>query len=134
MIYGVHALAPDASPGQRLCYARRAMRLSQEDVARLLRLQIHIIQALEEDNFEKVPSSLYVRGYLRAYSRLVKVAEEEIMLCYNNLNSLVEPVLNANKPSLAVPAKCKRQRYGLWLGLGLMTITLLGILLSIFWL
>jgi cytoskeleton protein RodZ len=135
MIYGVHALAPDASPGRRLCYARKAMRLSQDDVARLLRLQIHIIQALEEDNFEKVPASLlYVRGYLRAYSRLVKIAEEEIIACYNNLNILIEPVLNISKPSLTAPKKRKLQRYGWCLGISCMAIALVAILLSIFWL
>lgn len=138
MIYGVHVLAPDASPGQRLRYARQAMRLAQEDVSRLLRLQKHIIQALEEDDYEKVPAPLFVRGYLRAYARLVKVAEEEVIACYNNLSGVIkEPLAQAaQRPSALNQPQAKQRPYAKWwLGLGLLCLLLTTcVLFCLFWL
>lgn len=138
MIYGVHVLAPDASPGQRLRYARQAMRYTQEDVSRLLRLQIPIIQALEEDNYEKVPAPLFVRGYLRAYARLVKVAEEEVIACYNNLSGVIKEPFSPQvpRPSTFNQPQAKQWPYvSLWLGIGLICLLFtIGVLFCLYWL
>lgn len=138
MIYGVHVLAPDASPGQRLRYARQAMRLTQEDVSRLLRLQMNIIQALEEDDYEKVPAPLFVRGYLRAYARLVKVAEEEVIACYNNLSGVIKelPTQAAQHPNALNQPQAKRWLYAKWwLGIGILCLLITtSVLFCLFWL
>jgi cytoskeleton protein RodZ len=74
---------PDVSlPGQRLRETREAARMSLEEVAHHLHLDVQIIKSLEEDNYEKLPSAIYISGYLRSYARLLKLPEKEIVSAY----------------------------------------------------
>ncbi len=59
------------SAGSLLRRGRERKELEIKDVAHRLNLQQEIIHALEADEFHKLPSSLYVRGYLRSYAKLV---------------------------------------------------------------
>ena len=76
------AQAPtEVSPsfGQRLSSARRALNLSQEQVAAELRLKVSLIQALEEEDYSRLPTRMYIAGYLRNYARLLKVPVEPFL-------------------------------------------------------
>ena len=74
---------PEVSlPGLRLRESREAARMSREEVAHHLHLDAQIIKALEEDNYEKLPSPIYICGYLRSYARLLKLPETEIVAAY----------------------------------------------------
>lgn len=61
--------------GVRLKAAREAQGLSTRDVAQRLRLDAHVIEALEADDLERLPARTFVRGYLRNYARLVGLDE-----------------------------------------------------------
>ncbi len=62
--------------GARLKAAREARGLERKDVAQRLRLNVHIIEALETDDLERLPARTFVRGYLRNYARLVELDEK----------------------------------------------------------
>lgn len=62
--------------GARLMAAREARGLDRKDVAQRLRLDVHIIEALETDDLERLPARTFVRGYLRNYARLVELDEK----------------------------------------------------------
>ncbi len=62
--------------GARLKAAREARGLDRKDVAQRLRLDVHIIEALETDDLERLPARTFVRGYLRNYARLVELDEK----------------------------------------------------------
>ncbi|HSW93751.1 MAG TPA: helix-turn-helix domain-containing protein [Gammaproteobacteria bacterium] len=64
--------------GAHLKAAREARHLTQKDAASQLHLNPSMIEMLESENFEKAPSSTFLRGYLRAYARLLNFSEEEI--------------------------------------------------------
>jgi cytoskeleton protein RodZ len=61
--------------GVRLKAAREAQGLSTRDVAQRLRLDTHVVEALEADDLERLPARTFVRGYLRNYVRLVGLDE-----------------------------------------------------------
>jgi cytoskeleton protein RodZ len=61
--------------GARLKAAREKRGLNRKDVAQRLRLDEHIIEALETDDLERLPARTFVRGYLRNYARLVELDE-----------------------------------------------------------
>lgn len=61
--------------GVRLKAAREARGMSERDVAQRLRLDLHIVRALEADDLERLPALTFVRGYLRNYARLVGLDE-----------------------------------------------------------
>lgn len=69
-------------PGERLRTTREAGRMSRDEVAQHLHLDVQIIIALEQDNYQKLPSPMYVCGYLRSYARLLKLPETEIVAAY----------------------------------------------------
>jgi cytoskeleton protein RodZ len=60
-----------ASPGKRLRIARQAKGLSHSEVAAHLHLSSAIVQALEQDDHDRLPGPVFVRGYLRNYARLL---------------------------------------------------------------
>lgn len=70
---------PRMWPGKRLREAREAKNLSREQAARQLHQDVSIIQALEEDDYGRLPGKTYVLGYLRSYARLLKLPEDEII-------------------------------------------------------
>lgn len=73
---------PDALrvwPGHQLREAREAQGRSQLEVARELRLDIGIIQALEQDNVDALPGPTYLYGYLRSYARLVNLSPDALI-------------------------------------------------------
>ena len=56
-------------PGHLLRQAREEQGLSQKETARDLHLTSKVINAIEEDNFELIPSFVFARGYIRSYAR-----------------------------------------------------------------
>jgi cytoskeleton protein RodZ len=61
-----------------LARAREAQNLSVSDVARQLKLSVHQVEALEADEFHKLPGPVFVRGFVRNYARLVKLDPEQL--------------------------------------------------------
>lgn len=72
-------------PGAVLRGAREAAGLSREEVARSLNLEKRIVEALESDDVERLPEPAYVKGYLRAYARLLDLDTHELLEAYAGL-------------------------------------------------
>ena len=73
------AQEPVSGPGHLLCQARKAASLDQKDVARHLNLELRFVDALERDDYEHMPPATFVRGYLIAYAKLVKVDIDKVL-------------------------------------------------------
>lgn len=78
------------SPGQKLQKIREEMGLSHGRVADALHLTAHYVRALENDQFDKLPGKTFVRGYYRAYARLLGVNVEEVLQCYERFVEALE--------------------------------------------
>ena len=76
-------VAPVALPGHRLKLTREDLHLSKDEVAHHLHLDVQIVEALESDNYESLPSPAYICGYLRSYARILKLPEDEIVNAYS---------------------------------------------------
>lgn len=63
---------------------RKAQDLTINDIAEQLRLDVRIIEALEQDNFDALPSATYVRGYLRSYAKILSADADNIISLYND--------------------------------------------------
>lgn len=79
--------------GRRLVAAREALGLTLADVAQELRLPAATLQALESGRFDDLPEPIFVRGYLRAYARLLEMDEVALVAEYDRLVDTTEPVL-----------------------------------------
>lgn len=71
------------SPGQQLRRAREAQGRTVRAVGSSLNLSADRVTALEEDDDERLPPPTFVRGYLRAYARLVELDPEAVVEAYN---------------------------------------------------
>ena len=67
------------SPGEQLRNARQGYRWSVEDVAANLNLTVDMVRALESGDTEALPGPTFVRGYLRAYARLMEIDESTVL-------------------------------------------------------
>jgi cytoskeleton protein RodZ len=68
------------SAGALLAQARERCGLSVGEVANHLKLSIRQVEALEADAFDRLPSPMFIRGFARSYSRLVKLDAAPVML------------------------------------------------------
>ncbi len=71
------------SIGTLLVAARNHTALNQSEVASQTKLPLRTIQALENDEFEKLPEYTYVRGYLRLYAQVVGIDEKDVIEAYD---------------------------------------------------
>ena len=83
-------------PGHLLRQAREEQGLSQKETARDLHLTSKVINAIEEDNFELIPSFVFARGYIRSYARHLGLDGQALVaefdLAYGVPNNSAKPM------------------------------------------
>ena len=73
---------PKLGPGDRLQAARISKGMTIEEVASKMHLSTGILNSLEDNHFDDITAPIFVKGYLRAYSRLVNLNEDDIIQQY----------------------------------------------------
>lgn len=76
-----HSVEPPAL-GTTLRKAREAVGLSADDLARSLHLNLSVIQALDADDYAKLPPPTFVHGYLRHYASAVGLSADDLIAAY----------------------------------------------------
>ena len=71
--------------GNALKAAREAQGLSIHEVCSQLRLGFKQIQAIEQDDFDKLPQPSIVRGFIRNYARLLNIDVTPILEAYQRI-------------------------------------------------
>ncbi len=72
-------LVQPASVGQQLRTARLEAKLSVTDVAQALKFSTRQIELLEQDDHAALPGMTIVRGFVRSYSRLLKLDTDALL-------------------------------------------------------
>ena len=78
------------SPGQKLKNIREDLGLSHARVAEALHMTAHYVRALEGDQYDKLPGKTFVKGYYRAYAKLMGADVDDIMQCYQHTVASME--------------------------------------------
>jgi cytoskeletal protein RodZ len=113
--------------GQRLSDAREGIRASLYQASRDTKIRVDFLQAMEEDEFNFVSGSLYVRGMLRSYIRWLGIEEGVLLQEFDVVHdSKPEPSLARlmAKPSPHIP-KARRPS---WMIAGVLASSVLLIL------
>ena len=84
------------SIGARLAAARQACGLDVRVVANELKLDVFIVEALENDDKAALPAAIFVKGYLRNYARLVGLPEDEMLRDYAAQTGELPPLTVVN--------------------------------------
>jgi cytoskeleton protein RodZ len=79
------------SPGEMLLQARLKAGLTQEQVAKDLYMTVYKVKALETDDYKRLNSDTFARGYIRAYANLVKLDVVAVLAAYDKLMEELRP-------------------------------------------
>ncbi len=80
------------SPGKFLKKKRETRNIPLEEISNFTKIKEHHLKAIEEDRYETLPHTLYVKGYLRGYAKYLSLDPNDIILQYENyLKSLIPP-------------------------------------------
>ena len=74
--------------------ARESANLTHAAVGEALHLTVHYIKALENDDYTKLPGATFVKGYLRAYARFLKLDVNAVLASYEKNNVSAEALSN----------------------------------------
>ncbi len=69
----------EPSIGKLLSQARQVKGMTTADVADKLKLTSRQIEALENEEYDKLPAAVFVRGFIRNYARLVGLDAERLL-------------------------------------------------------
>ncbi|HWX20797.1 MAG TPA: helix-turn-helix domain-containing protein [Candidatus Binatia bacterium] len=74
--YNIRAMSTVA---EQLRQAREARHLSVQEVAEIIKIRGDHVRALEEGNFDVFSAPVYIRGFVRTYSTLLKMEVPQVM-------------------------------------------------------
>ncbi|GIX26431.1 MAG: hypothetical protein KatS3mg123_0312 [Burkholderiales bacterium] len=83
-------------PGRRLAEERRRQGLSVADLGRQLKLTPRQVEALEADDYERLPGNTFVRGFIRNYAKALHLDPEPLL-------AELEERLPEERPSAILP-------------------------------
>jgi cytoskeletal protein RodZ len=84
---------------EQLCQAREARNLTVQQVAQITKIRTDHLIALEEGNFDVFSAPVYIRGFVRTYSSLLKLDVPQVMAALDNELSATQKF--AEPPPLA---------------------------------
>lgn len=68
--------------GKYLKNHRESKKISLRDVSKNTRVREHILRAIEEDQLDLLPAATYVRGFLLAYAKYLRLDPDDVLLRY----------------------------------------------------
>ncbi len=73
-------------PGAQLAKQRIEQGYSAEYIAGKLHLRVRIIELLEADDYDNMPEPVFIKGYLRAYAKLLSLPDQPLLDTFNMLH------------------------------------------------
>jgi cytoskeleton protein RodZ len=116
--------------GQRLQQARELRKLTVQQVALQLNLKADLITRLEQDQYEGTLET-FARGYVRAYGRLLKLPEAELMMAFGKDTGCQQSSTKPMRTFSNRTANQATENRFMWLTYAI--IALLLVLLFIWW-
>jgi len=103
-----------STPGDYMRQARMALGLSIEAVAARLKISPANLLALESDQFERLPGETFVRGYMRAYAKLLGIDCDAALANYEDYlralrDTTVQVTRDQDAGNKAMPLSRRRQ-------------------------
>ncbi len=95
------------SIGDRLRRQRKERGLELEQVAREIKINTKLLEAIEADDFTKLPGGVFRKSFIRQYARALGVEESEISVELNQLafpQDYVPPIAHQEDLEKSIPA------------------------------
>lgn len=125
-----------ARAGERLRVARQDKGLSVNDVAAALKLPVRYVNALDAGDLSILPEATFVRGYAKAYARLVGLDPSSIVSAFAPVEVRVpkplpdlgerQVVINSHRQPARIPTfRAEKTPYH-WLAVGVLVMVVVG--------
>ncbi|TAL27440.1 MAG: helix-turn-helix domain-containing protein [Nitrospirae bacterium] len=92
-------------PGEILRKRREESGQDLKKIAHTLKIRYDYLKAIEDEEFEKLPVEVYVKGYIRDYAKFLKIDPEIILKAYSLKTS---PPVPEKTPPVASAIKTKK--------------------------
>ena len=116
-------------PGERLQAARIQQGLSLDDVASRMHLSAAILKAIENNEFEEITAPIFVKGYLRAYARIVSLDEDDMIDQYIDFYSKEDPpITSTSNTTSELSAADPRMKWTTYI-----VVLVIGVSLAAWW-
>lgn len=90
--------------GEFLKRVRETCGYSLEDLAGITKINLRYLEAIERDDFAKIPGEIFCHGFIRSYAKCIGISEEEISRRIREI-SKIEPhqaVHTQNQDNMAI--------------------------------
>ncbi|HYL93167.1 MAG TPA: helix-turn-helix domain-containing protein, partial [Alphaproteobacteria bacterium] len=77
--------------GERLRREREARNITLEEIAESTKISRRSLQALEQEDFSRLPGGVFNRGFVRSYARHIGIDEDQAVSEYNTANKAQSP-------------------------------------------
>lgn len=77
-----------SKPGARLASMRQQKNYNVEYVAEKLHLRVRIVELIEADDYENLPEPVFIKGYLRAYAKLLGMSVQPLLDAFNSIHKI----------------------------------------------
>ena len=96
--------------GEVLRLARISQGLSLEELQRKTDIQVDLLEALETDNFDKLPNLFYTRSFLRKYAWAVELDENIILDAYDSGSMITYEEVDVDEIELSGRRRSNRKK------------------------
>ena len=115
--------------GSWLRRQREARDIGLREISSASKISIRYLEALEEDRFEVLPASVFVRGFLREYAKIVGLDPDEVVNSY----LVVNPDEEDEDSSTSSPVAPERSNTQIWTLLAVVALLLAIVASFSFW-
>ncbi|OGP86756.1 MAG: hypothetical protein A2156_09880 [Deltaproteobacteria bacterium RBG_16_48_10] len=92
--------------GKYLKNQRESKKISLREVAKNTRVREHVLRAIEEDQHTLLPPATYVKGFLLAYAKYLKLDLNDVLLRYERVlkgEPIAPPSIQSLRPKQEIP-------------------------------
>lgn len=113
--------------GEKLKGLREEKGMTLKDVAKAIKVRESVLSALESEEWDKLPQRIFVKGFVRAYARVVEGDEELILDLFESSCPLKDAMISCptfeTQPLESLGRK--KRKYG-WIVVAIILIFLIG--------
>lgn len=121
------------SPGKLLLAGRERSGLTQEQVAKELYMTVSKVAALEADDYGRLISDTFARGYIRAYASFLKLDVVAILAAYDVLTGEDKSPISVAEAVQPAKKAGELGQKGAWQFLAVIVVFLVGLWLISVW-
>ena len=96
--------------GEVLRLARINQGLSLEELQRKTDIQLNLLEALESDDFDQLPSPFYTRSFLRKYAWAVELDENLVLDAYDSGSMITYEEVDVDEIELSGRRRSNRKK------------------------